>query len=82
MVWTPPKDQQMPEAEVKRAELMARCGEISNSDFAWLLGMTDEREDKPPPRNFKSWAHFDAFLWHQEQKAKFGRPIKKRKRVA
>ena len=82
MAYIPVPDGEMSEAELLRAEDMMRRGEISQSDLAWLMGLEDEPTDKPPPRGFKSWQHFEAFKWHQEQK-RLGRKIpKKRKRAS
>jgi hypothetical protein len=80
--WKPTPDTPMSETELKHAETMMRCGEIINSDLAWLMGLEDMQEDRPPPRGFKSWEHFHAMLWYKEQRAKFGRPVKRRKRAA
>lgn len=76
-------DQPMREAELLRAEQMLRDGEISQSDLEWLMGLEDEQTDRAPPRGFKSWEHFNAFRWHQEQK-RLGRkmPRKRRKKAA
>jgi hypothetical protein len=80
MVWKDNPDRPMAESELKAAELMMRCGEITGDDLSWLMGITVDREDKLPPRGFKSWAHFDAFKWHQERRGLFGRPVTKRRR--
>ena len=69
MDWKPTPDTPMSESELKVAEALMRCGAISNSDLAFMMGLEDEREDKPPPRGFKSWSQFDAMLWHKERKA-------------
>jgi len=69
MVWQPKPDSPMTASELKGAEAMMRCGAINNGDLAWLMGLEDEREDKPPPRGFKSWSQFDAMLWHKERKS-------------
>jgi hypothetical protein len=75
-------DTPMAEAEILRAEDMLRRREITQSDLSWLLGFSDDEEDRAPPRGFKSRAHFAAFLWHQEQK-RMGRKVpRKRKRRA
>jgi hypothetical protein len=71
----------MQEAELLRAEQMLRDGEISQSDLAWLMGLEDEHTDRAPPRGFKSWQHFEAFKWHQQQK-RMGRKVPKRKKRA
>jgi hypothetical protein len=78
--YTPAPDTPMKDSEVVRAEQMLRAGEITQSDLAWLLALEDDEEDRPCPRGFKNWRHFNAFLWHKEQKAK-GRVVKKRKRA-
>jgi hypothetical protein len=82
-MFTATPDTPMAEAEILRAEELLRRREITQSDFAWLLGFEDSEEDRPPPRGFKSHQHFQAFLWHQEQK-RLGRkvPRKRRKRAA
>ena len=77
MTFVPYPDAPMSENELRQAELMRRCGEITQSDLAWLMGLEDDQQDRPPPRGFKSWQHFQAFLWHQEQR-KLGRPKARR----
>lgn len=79
MSYEPSPDRPMPDAEILRAEEMLRQREITQSDMAWLLGLEDSEEDRPPPRGFKSWEHFNAFKWHQEQK-RLGRPRPKRRK--
>jgi hypothetical protein len=75
-------DTPMAEAEILRAEELLGRREITQSDMAWLLGFEDSEEDRPPPRGFKSWQHFNAFKWHMEQK-RLGRKVpRKRKRRA
>ena len=82
MSYAPATDTPMKDSEVIRAEQMLRAGEITQSDLAWLLGLEDEQTDRAPPRGFKSWEHFNAFKWHQEQK-RLGRKVpRKRKRRA
>ena len=81
-MFVPTPDKPMAEAEILRAEDLLRRGEISQDDLAWLMGLVDGEEDRPPPRGFKSWEHFNAFKWHQEQK-RLGRKVpRKRKRRA
>lgn len=75
-------DTPMAEGELLRAEQMLRMREITQSDLRWLMGIENDEEDRPPPRGFKSWEHFNAFKWHQEQK-RLGRKVpRKRKRRA
>lgn len=75
-------DRPMPDSEILRAEEMLRRAEITQSDMAWLLGLEDSEEDRPPPRGFKSHEHFAAFKWHMEQR-RLGRKVpRKRKRRA
>lgn len=82
MSYVPTPDKPMAEAEILRAEDMMRRGEITQDDLGWLLGLVDDDADRPPPRGFKSHQHFQAFLWHQEQK-RLGRKVpRKRKRRA
>lgn len=80
--YRPTPDMPMSETELKAAELMMRCGDITGEDLCWLMGLTDEKEDRPPPRGFKSWSHFNAFKWHQEQRAMGRRPPKRRRKRA
>lgn len=79
MSYTPTPDTPMAEAEILRAEEMLRRGEITQDDLGWLLGLIDSEEDRPPPRGFKSWEHFNAFKWHQQQK-RLGRKVPKRRK--
>ena len=75
-------DRPMQEADILRAEQMLRHCEISQSDFAWLMGLEDDESDRPPPSGFKSRRHFEAFLWHKER-ARQGLPkLKRRKRAS
>jgi len=78
-MFVPTPDKPMAEAEILRAEDMLRRGEITQDDLGWLLGLIDSDEDRPPPRGFKSHQHFQAFLWHQQQKA-LGRKVPKRRK--
>ena len=78
-MFVPTPDTPMAESEILRAEQMLRIWEITQSDMAWLLGLEDSEEDRPPPRGFKSWEHFNAFKWHQEQK-RLGRKVPKRRK--
>ena len=77
-----PKDPPMTEIELARAHEMLLRGEITQSDLAWLMWLEQDEEDRPPPRGFKSWRHFNSFKWHMERKAKGLAPIKRRKRTA
>lgn len=79
----PYPDAPMSDEELRLAEVAFRCGDISATDLAWLMGLEDEQTDRPPPRGFKSWRHFDAFKWNMEQR-RLGKPAKrtKRKRAA
>lgn len=71
----------MADAEALRAEDMLRRGEITQSDLSWLLGFEADETDRPVPRGFKSWKHFEAFKWHQQQK-RLGRKVPKRRKRA
>lgn len=80
MTFTPYPDAPMSETELKAAEAMMLCGEISQSDLLWLMGLEQDESDRPPPRGFKSWEHFGAFKWHMERKRLgLARPKKRRK---
>lgn len=78
-MYRPSPDSPMKDSEILRAEQMLRMHEITQSDMAWLMGLEDDEEDRPVPRGFKSWAHFNAFRWHQEQK-RMGRKVPKKRR--
>ena len=80
--YQPTPDMPMRESELMHAELLMRCGEITGEDLTWLMGLTNDREDKPPPRGFKSWFQFDAMVWNNEQKAKGRKPVKRRRKKA
>lgn len=81
MTFVATPDTPMSEGEILRAEEMLARYEITQSDLAWLLGLEDAQEDRPPPRGFKSWHHFEAFKWHQQQRA-LGRPKRRKKKAA
>ena len=79
MSYVPTPDRPMSDAEAKAAEAMMARYEITQSDLRWLLGLEDDENDRAPPRGFKSRAHFEAMLWHKQQKA-LGRKVPKRRK--
>ena len=82
MTFKPYPDAPMSETELKAAELMMRCGEISQSDLRWLLGDEIELTDRPCPRGFKSWSHYFAAKWHMERRKKGLAPAKRKRKAA
>lgn len=80
----PHPDVEMSEEELRAAEAMMLCGEITQSDLLWLMGIEKDETDRPVPRGFKSWAHFNAFKWHMEQRRLGKKPPKRvrKKRAA
>ena len=81
MTFAASPDTAMSESEILRAEEMLRRHEITQSDLAFLLGLEADESERPVPRGFKSHRHFEAFKWHQQQRA-LGRRVPKRRRKA
>lgn len=81
MTFVATPDTPMPESEILRAEQMLRLHEIAQDDMTWLMGLVDDESERPVPRGFKSHRHFEAFKWHQQQRA-LGRPRQKRRKRA